>query len=240
MPAIVILAILAVAGVYHLLPALHGKDGRDAPARIVTLAAALFPARRRDWGKALAAELAQVRGRASRWQFAAGVLRVVMFPPARHPGRAAAAAVAGLAVTAAATAAAAIEVPAVSVFVAVLALLLCGCATAVTSRSLPPRLTDPYAAIAAMALTAAAASVTGLVWIAAVHPAAASDPRRIFSVLLALILTAYLAAALIPPRGGGSAIMLRWALAGTLTCGTIGTGAALAGEPAPCWPAAPS
>jgi hypothetical protein len=54
-----------------------------------------------------------------------------------------------------------------------------------------------------------------------------------FSVLLALILGAYLAVALIPPRGGGSAIMLRWALAGTLACGTIGTAAALADGPAP-------
>ena len=233
MPAVVILAILAAVGVSYLLPALRGTDGRDAPARIVATAAGRLPARRRDWGQAMAAELAQVSGRASRWQFAVGVLRVVVFPSARHPGRAAAVAVAGLAVTAAATAAAAIEVPAVSVFVAVLALLLCGCATAVTSRSLPPRLTAPYAAIAAAALAAAAASVAGLVWIAAVHPAAASDPEHMFSVLLALILSIYLTIALIPPRGGGSAIMLRWALAGTLACGTIGIAAALADEPAP-------
>jgi hypothetical protein len=233
MPAVVILVILAAAGLPHLLPALRGKDGRDAPARIVAIAAAQLPAHRRDWGQAMAAELAQVRGRVSRWQFAVGVLRVVALPPARHPRRAAAVAVTGLAVTAAATAAAVSEVPAVSVFVAVLALLLCGCATAVTSRSLPSRLTAPYAAIAAAALAAAAASVAGLAWIAAVHPAAASDPRHMFSVLLALILGAYLAVALIPPRGGGSAIMLRWALAGTLACGTIGTAAALADGPAP-------
>jgi hypothetical protein len=233
MPAVVILAVLAAAGLPHLLPRLRGKDGRDAPARIVAVAAGRLPAGRRDWGQAMAAELAQVRGRASRWQFATGALRVVAFPPGRHPRRAAAVAIAGLAVTAAATVAAAMEVPAVSVFVAVLALLLCGYATAVTSRSLPPRLTASYAAIAAAAMAAAAASVAGLVWVAAVHPAAASDPRHVFSVLLAVILAVYLAAALVPPRGDGSAIMLRWALSGTLACGAIGIAAALADGPVP-------
>ena len=71
MPAVVILAVLAAAGLPHLLPRLRGKDGRDAPARIVAVAAGRLPAGWRDWGQAMAAELAQVRGRASRWQFAA-------------------------------------------------------------------------------------------------------------------------------------------------------------------------
>lgn len=233
MPVVVLLTILAVAGLPHLLPVLRGKDGRDAPARIVTFAAGRLPAHRRDWGQAMVAELAQIRDPADRWRFAADALRIVVLPPARHPRRALAVAIAGLAVTAAVTAAAASEVPTLSVFVAGLALLLCGYATVVTSRSLPPHLTGPYAAVVAVALAGVAASVTDVVWIAAVHPAATSDPRHVLSVLLALTLTVYLAVALVPPRGGHPGTMLCWALAGTLICGAIYTAAALAPGAAP-------
>ncbi len=40
----------------------------------------------------MAAELTQVNGRAQRWRFATGLLRVVLFPPPRHPARVLAAA----------------------------------------------------------------------------------------------------------------------------------------------------
>lgn len=234
MPAVVLLAVLGAAGLLHLVPALRGRDGRDAPARIVTFAAGrLLPPHRRDWGQAMVAELAQIRGLAGRWRFAAGALRIVVLPPARHPKRALAVAIAGLAVTVAVTAAAASEAPTLSVFVAALALLLCGYATVVMSRSLPPRLTGPYAAVVAVALAGAAASVTDVVWIAAVHPAATNDPRHVFSVLLALTLAVYLAIALAPPRGGRPGTMLCWALAGTLTCGAVDAAAAFVPGAAP-------
>jgi len=42
---------------------------------------ATLPADRRDWGAAMAAELAQVRSRSSRWWFAAGCARGALFPP---------------------------------------------------------------------------------------------------------------------------------------------------------------
>jgi hypothetical protein len=140
MPALVVLAVLVVAGLLWLL---RGSGGGDAPARIVTVAAGLLPAHRRDWGRAMAAELARIHGRGRRWRFTVGAVRVALFPPPRRRNRVLAVTVAGMAAAAAATAAAASEVPSLSVFVAVLGLLLCGYATAVTSRSPRPRPTVP-------------------------------------------------------------------------------------------------
>jgi len=72
----------------------------DGPGRLLAAAAATLPAGRRDWGEAMAAELAQVpvQERAARWRFAAGCARAAIFPPG---GSRAAVGVAGaLAVTA--------------------------------------------------------------------------------------------------------------------------------------------
>lgn len=91
---VVLPVILAVAGLPDLLPVLRGKDDRDAPARIVTFAAARLPAHRRDWGQPMVAELAQIRDQVDRWRFATGALRIAALPPARRPGRALAAAIA--------------------------------------------------------------------------------------------------------------------------------------------------
>jgi hypothetical protein len=131
MPIVVVLAVLVVAGVLVLC----GKGEGDTPARIVTIAANRLPAHRRDRGRAMVAELTQIHGRARRWRFTAGVLRVVLFPPLRHRNRVLVVAFTGLMVAAAATVAAAREVPSLSVFIAVLGLLVCGYATVVTSRS---------------------------------------------------------------------------------------------------------
>jgi hypothetical protein len=60
MQALVVLAVLLAAGLLWLL---RGGGGSDAPARIVTVAAGLLPEHRRDWGRAMAAELAQIHGR---------------------------------------------------------------------------------------------------------------------------------------------------------------------------------
>jgi hypothetical protein len=53
----------------------------DGPAWLLAAAAATLPPDRRDWGAAMAAELAQVRDRAARWRFAAGCARAAVFPP---------------------------------------------------------------------------------------------------------------------------------------------------------------
>jgi hypothetical protein len=53
----------------------------DGPGWLLAVAAATLPAERRDWGAAMAAELAQVQDRWSRWRFAAGCARAAVFPP---------------------------------------------------------------------------------------------------------------------------------------------------------------
>ena len=55
----------------------------DGPGWLLAAAAATLPAGRRDWGEAMAAELAQVpvRERGARWRFAAGCARAAVFPP---------------------------------------------------------------------------------------------------------------------------------------------------------------
>ena len=107
MPVLVIVSVVLVAGLPLLWPTLRrGAGGGDIPARIVAAAAGRMPARLQEWGQAMAAELPQIPGRTGRWRFAAGVLRVALFPPVRHGRRVLVTALAGLAVAAGVTAAA--------------------------------------------------------------------------------------------------------------------------------------
>jgi hypothetical protein len=177
----------------------------------------------------MAAELAHVHGRARRWRFTAGLLRVVLFPPARHPIRVAVVACAGLMATVAVTAAAAREVPTMSVFAAALGLLLCGYATVMTSRSQRPRPTAPRVIVGAAALAGVAAAVAAVIRIAVAYPAATTDRTHVFSVLFALALTGYLAVALGPfGPGDRTGTALWWALGGAVASGAAWTAAAVA------------
>src|SRR5262245_2684941 len=112
-------------------------SGMDGPARLLAAATATLPADRRDWGAAMAAELAQVpvQERAARWRFAAGCTHAAIFPPG---GTRAAVGVAGalaVAATAAAAGAAGAALPAGRVFVPVFVGLLGGLATLAVARS---------------------------------------------------------------------------------------------------------
>ncbi|MGH3768408.1 MAG: hypothetical protein ACRDS0_04835 [Pseudonocardiaceae bacterium] len=225
MVVVVILAVLVVCGLFML----RGTGEGDAPARIVTAATNRLPAYRRDWGRAMVAELAQVHSPASRWRFTASVLRVVLFPPVRHRTRMVVVAVSGLLIAAAATVTTAREIPSLSVFVAVLGLLLGGYATVVTSRTPRPRRRASHVIVGAVALAGTAGAVTAIIRIGAAHPGAtATGDTRVFSVLFALILTGYLAFALTPPRLGiATNTVLWWALTGALASGAAGILAAL-------------
>lgn len=244
---VVPLAALAVMGLAWLL---RRTGSGDVPARLAAAAANRLPVHRRDWGMAMAAELTQVSGRARRWQFAAGLLRVVLFPPARHPARVLATAFAGLLAAAGATVAAAAEVPSMSVFAAAAGLLLGGYATVAVSRSHRPRPTVPRVAVGSVALAGVAAAIAAVARIAVAYPAAATDRTHVFSVLFALALTACVALALSPagragPMGPSAAAdrALWWALAGALASGaglaavTVTTPATTGGTSALVWPA---
>jgi hypothetical protein len=228
------LGVLAATGLPHLLRRLRNlaASGSDAPERIVVTASRLMTARR-DWGLAMAAELPQVRGQARRWQFAAGVLRVALFPPARRPERAVAVAITGLAVTAVLTAAAVAAARPAALFIPLLGLLLSGYAAAVAARPHPAPPGIPYEITAVLALAAVAVSAASLVWIAIRYPPALSDHWRAFSVLLALVIAAHLALALAAPRGRRSVTAAWWTLGGAVACAGIYTAAALVQGPVP-------
>jgi len=225
MPLLAVLSILVAAGLAWLL---RGEGGTDAPARIVAAAASGLPAHRQDWGQAMAAELTQIRGRARRWQFAAGALRVVLALLPRRRNRMLLAAAGGLIVAAAATATAATSVPSLSVFTAVLGSLLAAYATLMASRSQPQRMSLPKLIASAAALAGVAASITVVARIAAAHPSATADPTHAFSVLFALTLTGYLALSSTLARlGEHAATELWWGLTGALASGAVWAIAAL-------------
>jgi hypothetical protein len=62
-------------------PALRGPGENDLARRFLAAAAARTPANRRDWGRAMLAELDQVTGRRARWLFALGAARTALVPP---------------------------------------------------------------------------------------------------------------------------------------------------------------
>ena len=194
----------------------------DVPARIVAAAAAWLPAHRTDWGRAMAAELAQVHDRAGRWRFAAGAVRVALFLPSGRSRRMLAVALAGLLASAAATAATAAGIPDLAWSVAVLGVLLGGYATFRASRPRLPHRAAPGVMIAVLALTTVAAAIVSVARIAVAHPAAAADNTHVFAVLFAAALAGYLAFALTRSRGQAR-VVLWWALGTALASGAIWT-----------------
>jgi hypothetical protein len=183
----------------------------DGPARLLAAATATLPADRRDWGAAMAAELAQVpvQERAARWRFAAGCARAAIFPPG---GTRVAVGVAGaLAVTAtgAAAWAAGAALPAGRVFALTFVGLLGGLATLAVARSRRARHAGPGPAVAGLGLAGVAASVAFLGYYLAEYPAyhrARLNATNLVSlppvtaVVVAVVLAGCAWLALRPPR----------------------------------------
>jgi hypothetical protein len=213
-----IVAVLAILVIFALVLSRRPGSG-DGPTRIVAAAARRLPAYRREWGRAMAVELAQVKGGPRRWRFAAGVLRVALFPPPRHRGRVLAVALGALAVTAVGTLAAVRAVPSLGVFAATFGLLLCGLATAVAARA-QQRPTLPRVLVAAVALAGVAGTIASVVAVAVIHPAAATDDTHLFAIVFAIVLTTYLAVAVTAPRlGENTNTVLWWGLGGAFVSG---------------------
>ena len=63
------------------------SETMDPPQQLLAAAVAVLPERRREWGRAMMAELAAVRGRSARWRFALSSVRATLWlPPAsRRP-----------------------------------------------------------------------------------------------------------------------------------------------------------
>ena len=144
----------------------------DGPGWLLAAAAATLPAGRRDWGEAMAAELARVpvQERGARWRFAAVGARAAVFPPG---GSRVAVGVAGVAV--AATAAAALATGAVLPAGWVLALtfvgVVGGLATLAVARSHRAGWARPGAAITGLGLAGVAACIAATGYYLAEFPA---------------------------------------------------------------------
>ena len=179
----------------------------DGPGWLLAAATATLPAERREWGEAMAAELAQVGDRAARWRFAAGCARTAVFPPGGGRVAVAAAALAAVAVAAVALGTGAV-LPAGRVFALVFVGLLGGLATLAVARSRGTGEAEagaaggggPGAAVAGLALAGVVACLAATTYYLAEHP---SYPQR-----RSLAMVASLAPA--------TAVVLASALAGCL------------------------
>jgi hypothetical protein len=183
----------------------------DGPARLLAAATATLPAGRRDWGAAMAAELAQVpvQERAARWRFAAGCARAAIFPPG---GTRAAVGVAGvLAVTATGAAAGATgaALPAERVFALTFVGLRGGLATLAVARSRRAGHAGPGPAVAGLGLAGVAACVAFLGYYLAefptyhrarLHAWTLVSLPPVTAAVLAVLLAGCLWLALRPPR----------------------------------------
>jgi hypothetical protein len=180
----------------------------DGPGWLLAAAAAALPADRRDWGVAMAAELAQVPDRAGRWRFAAGCARAAAFPPGGT--RAAVGVVGALAVaaTAAAALATGATLPAARVFAPTFVGLVGGLATLTVARSRRLRRTGPGLAVAGLTLAGVAGCLAATSWYLAEYPStpSGSPPTSsatltpVTAVTLAVGLAGCLWLALRPPR----------------------------------------
>ena len=142
----------------------------DGPGWLLAAAATTLPADRRQWGAAMAAELAQVQGRSARWRFATGCARAAVFPPSDR--RAAAGVTGALAVvaTTAAALATGAALPAGRVFAMTLVGLLGGLATLTVARSRRVGRAGPGLGVAGLALAGVAGCVAFTTWYLAEYP----------------------------------------------------------------------
>jgi hypothetical protein len=195
--------------------------GDDKASALVAAAiVGWLPPQRRDWGRAMAAELAHVHGRLNRWRFAAGMLRVTLVLVARHRGRMLLAACGGgLVVTAAGTAAAAASAPGMAAFAMSLGILLTGGVALAVARQWRPAL--PQLACGLGALAGITGSVIAVARIAAAYPSTVADPTHVGSVLFASALAGYLVLAPVLAGRGQPAAVLWWGLAGALASGAF-------------------
>jgi hypothetical protein len=147
-----------------------GLSALDGPGWLLAAAAATLPADRRHWGAAMTAELAQVRGRAARWRFAAGCARAAAFPPGGDRVAVGVAGALAVAATAAAVLATGAALPAGRVFALALVGLLAGLATLAVARSGRARRPGPGPATAGLALAGVAACVAATGYYLAEYP----------------------------------------------------------------------
>ncbi|GES21031.1 hypothetical protein Aple_039270 [Acrocarpospora pleiomorpha] len=175
----------------------------DPPGRLLAVAVAALPERRREWGRAMTAELAEVQGRSARWRFAlSSVGGLLLLPPAG--GWPVLALVAGVVVAsvAAAGSAAGAAVPGLRVFAVTFTALAGAMVVLAVARWRRPRL--PVPAPTVLVTGAVAASIAVTVIFLRQEPGAAQYLPPAAAIYLAAVLAGCLWIALAGPRWLGA------------------------------------
>lgn len=179
------------------------SESMDPPQRLLAVAVALLPERRREWGRAMTAELAEVRGRSARWRFALSTVRATLcLPPAGRWQALVLVTGAGVAATTAAGPVAAAAVPGLRTFAATFTGLLAAMAVTAVARS--RRLERPVPAPAALVTGAVAAAIAVTALFLRREPSAAGHLPPAAAVSLAAVLAVCLWIALAAPRWLGT------------------------------------
>jgi hypothetical protein len=179
------------------------RSGMDPPGRLLAVAVAALPEHRREWGRAMLAELAEVEGRSARWRFAlSSVGAMLWLPPAGGwPVLALAAGVVVVSVAAAGPAVGA-AVPGLRVFAVSFTGLVGAMVVLAVARWRRLRLPVPAPTVLVTAGVAASIAVT--VIFLRREPAAAEYLPPAAAVYLAAVLAGCLWIALAAPRWLGT------------------------------------
>jgi hypothetical protein len=178
-------------------------SARDLPGRLLAVAVVALPERRREWGRAMLAELAEVQGRSARWRFALSSVRAMLWlPPAG--GWPVLALVAGVVVASVVAAGPAVgaAVPGLRVFAVSFTGLVGAMVVLAVARS--PRLRLPVPAPTVLVTGGVAAAIAVTVIFLVREPTAAQHLPPAAAVYLAAVLAGCLWIALAAPPSLGT------------------------------------
>jgi hypothetical protein len=177
----------------------------DLPGRLLAAAVAALPERRRAWGRAMTAELAEVQGRPARWRFALSSVRATLWlPPAG--GWPVLALVTGVVVAATTAVGPAVgaAVPGLKVFAVTFTGLVGAMLVLAVARSRRPRPRLPVEAPTVLVTAGVAVSIAATVIFLRREPTAAQYLPPAAAMYLAAVLAGCLWVAVAAPRWLGT------------------------------------
>jgi hypothetical protein len=189
---------------YHWWPGTGARmAAMDPPARLLAAAVATLPDHRRQWGMAMTAELAEVRGPSARWRFALSSARATLWlrPAGGWPVLALVAGVVVAAVVAAGPVVGA-AVPGLGVFAVSFTALVGAMVVLAVARARHPRLPAPAATLVVAGGVAAAVAMTAMFLRRVPTAVGYLPPAR--AVYLAAVLAGCLWVAVAAPRWLGT------------------------------------
>jgi len=177
----------------------RGPSEVDRAERLLTAAVATLPEHRREWGRAMIGELAEVQGRSARWRFALSTARATLWtPPTSGWPVLGLVSVVVVATVAAAGPVVGQAVPGLTVFAVAFTGIFGAMVLLTVARARRPRLPTPGATLVAAAGVAASIAVT--VVLLRREPAAADYLPAAAAVCFAAVLAGCLWVGLVSPR----------------------------------------